>query len=205
MKRTLIILVGLLAIMIIFFALRGEFTVRNRDAEQKKSADVHSPYVQVICHETDQFLVVEATKEDTAGNDLLIRKKGEGASDECRYEPGVGDIVIANNDANYFLSFAGEYLVVDSGTAPSPRVLSVYDMNTGVKVFTDSYVAPVSSTGDEITYKTMISMNPSERVCPDTIENEKKGLGTAEIASTTVVLQTLVKTVSPEHECVTTQ
>ncbi len=82
---------------------------------------------KVVCHESDDYLVVERENEE-AGNDFLVKYKRPDSESECKYQVEEGDFEIKNEWAEYFMALHRDLLILDSGTGPDPRDFIIWDL-----------------------------------------------------------------------------
>jgi hypothetical protein len=151
-------------------------------------------------------MVIERNQDGVEGVNILVKyKKSAGKALPCVYKVESGDFELLNQEATYFLAFTNNFLVLDSGTAPEPRGLTIYDLRNRQKVFTDSYARPFSALGDTITYWSPIETVPTEKSCPNVKLYTEQGLGAVIEDNVSLDLATLTKTVLPGSRCVATQ
>lgn len=161
---------------------------------------------RVDCHESSRYYVVQKSLAPQVGSDILIKYKiSSRQSIPCAYVVEDNDFEIKNAEAEYFLAFTDNFLVLDKGTAPPPRGLVVYDLRSRKKVFTDMYTKPVVVTGDSITYLSQSTQKPTTKNCPGLTEYTKNGLGAVIMSKVTVDLSSLHKKELGVYECMATQ
>lgn len=133
----------------------------------------------ISCYETDTHIVVVRDKVEAVGQDMLIKKKAAPQDAlPCAYTPQAGDIELSGPDAaDYFLAAEGEFLLIDSGTAPPPRGLTVLNMNTGDVLYTDQYNRPLDVADGSVTYWQPVDTVPTAQNCPDLAQLQSNGLG----------------------------
>lgn len=198
MKKTqLIILFVLLAVAGAVFLL---------SAKEKTPASKEPVGVELKCHSSPRYSVIEKSLTDGVGSDILIKyKTGPRQNIPCSYHVASGDFEIKNAVAEYFLTFTDNFLLLDSGTAPPPRRLVVYDLRYRKITFTDSYIKPVTVSGDSITYLSRTTQKPTTENCPGLNDYTKNGLGAAIMSKVTVDLLSGDKKDTGVFECVATQ
>lgn len=158
------------------------------------------------CHDSAKYLFVQHGIADSVNSDILVKYKKDPAEViPCAYALGDGDFEIKNADAEYFLAFTDDFLVLDQGTAPDPRGLVAYDLRSRTVVFTDTYAKPFSAQGNVITYLAKTSQKPTAQNCPSLDEYVKNGLGAAIMSKVTVDLATREKTDIGPAQCIATQ
>lgn len=130
------------------------------------------------CHDEGRFRVI-AKPTESVGTDFLVKQLGRGRSiPPCKYLVREGDFEIRNENAEYFLGMAGSFLVLDSGTAPEPRGLVIWDLQKRQKVFTGSYSKPVSIDESGITFW-QPGGEATDANCPQAAGWRAQGLGAA--------------------------
>ena len=159
-----------------------------------------------MCHETQKYFAVEKSLADSVGSTILVKYKT--AVDQhfaCSYAVGENDFEINNEDADYFLAFTDNFLIIDRGTAPDPRGLIVYDLRSRTQVYIDRYSKPWSIAGDTITYWNPVDTKVTSQNCPKLAEYTSQGLGAIIESRVTLDLSTLAKKASGEYRCSVTQ
>jgi len=158
------------------------------------------------CHESSKYFAIEKSLAPNVGSNILVKYKTSPTQNfSCKYEVASGDFELKNLEAEYFLAFTDNFLLIDKGTAPEPRGLVVYDLRTKKQVFTDSYAKPVDVVGDSITYFAKTSIKPTTQNCPDLKTYTSNGLGAVIMSKVTVNLSTLTKKYLNQQECRATQ
>jgi hypothetical protein len=163
-------------------------------------------YKNLECHDSPKYFAIQKGISDSAGSDILIKYDTNPSQNfPCAYTVASGDFEIKNVMAEYFLAFTENFLLLDSGTAPPPRGLIVYDLRSRKIVFTDSYTKPVLVEGDNITYLSKTDQKPTLQNCPDLDNYTKNGLGAVIMSKITVNLLTLNKKDLGTTQCLATQ
>jgi hypothetical protein len=158
------------------------------------------------CHDSPKYFFIQKSLSDSVGSNILIKyKTNPNQSFPCTYTVTSSDFEIQNVLAEYFLMFTDNFLVLDSGTAPPPRGLIVYDLNSRNKIFIDIYTKPVTVTGDNITYFSKTSIEPTIQNCPSLKDYTENSLGAVIISKVTVNLSSLDKKDLGITECMGTQ
>ena len=160
----------------------------------------------ISCYKSENYFVVEKSLVPEVGTDILVKYKKNPSQDiSCKYVVENGDFEIKNAEAQYFLAFTDNFLLLDSGTAPEPRGLVVYDLRNQKKVFTDSYAKPVDVTGDSISYLSKTNIKATNQNCSDLKTYTSNGLGAVIMSKVTVNLLTLSKKDIGVTQCLSTQ
>jgi hypothetical protein len=94
----------------------------------------------VKCTENESFIVSARDGADV-GSQIIVRKKSDPhAKIKCAFSPQPSDYIAAKNgEAKYVLSLQGNFLILDQGTGPSPRGLSVIDLPHRKQVWSGEY------------------------------------------------------------------
>ena len=159
-----------------------------------------------VCHDSTRYFAIEKSLAPNVGSNILIKYKTSPEEKlPCVYAVANGDFEPPNVEAQYFLAFTDNFILLDSGTAPEPRGLIVYDLRSRKQVFTDSYAKPVIVVGDTITYLSKTSIEPTAQNCPDLKTYTSNGLGAVIMSKVTVDLKTLFKKDAGMFECKATQ
>ena len=168
------------------------------DLDNVKTRQGHG---DVICQENSKFLVI--TKGSKSGvSDFLIKNKADSNQNiSCSYEVGKADFEIKNQAATYFLALTNNFLVLDLGTGPAPRIMVAYNLNSRKKVFTDNYSSLTSAPGDIIRYWRKSAKEATISNCPKFDDYSGKGLGAIIEAYISLDLSTLVKKELGEYRC----
>ena len=133
---------------------------------------------RAVCHDEGRFRVI-AKPAESVGTDFLVKQLGRGRSiPPCKYLVREGDLEIRNENAEYFLGLTESFLVLDSGTAPEPRGLVIWDLQKRQKVFTGSYSKPVSIDATGITFW-QPGGDATDANCPQAAGWRAQGLGAA--------------------------
>ena len=133
---------------------------------------------RTICHDEGRYRVI-ARPTDSVGTDFLVKPVVRGRSiPACKYFPRAGDLEIRNENAEYFLGLQGDILILDSGTAPEPRGLVLWNLATRKKVYTGSYSQPVKIDATGMSFW-QESGPATDATCPQAAQWRAQGLGAA--------------------------
>ena len=179
---------------------------RSKQTVYIKDWKVQSVVADMECFDSPKYFAIQKSLAPNVGSDILVKYTTEANQNlPCAYVLATSDFEIKNVDAEYFLAFTNNFLVLDKGTAPSPRGLVVYDLRSRKIAFTDSYKKPVVVAGDSITYLSQTSQKPTTQNCPNLNEYTSNGLGAVIMSKVTVDLLTLNKKELGVTECMATQ
>jgi hypothetical protein len=155
---------------------------------------------KTACHDGGRYRVV-AKATESVGTDFLIKYTPRGRSiPACRYAVRAGDFEIRNERAEYFLGLQGALLILDSGTAPEPRGLIVWDLEKRQKVFTGTYSPPYSIDAAGMRFWAQ-SSEATDANCPQAAGWRANGLGAALETETTLNFADLSLTPSENTRC----
>jgi hypothetical protein len=130
------------------------------------------------CHDGDRYRVI-AKPADSAGQHFIARKKIPGDDTKpCLYSTEPGDFEIQNENAEYFLALEGSLLILDSGTAPEPRGLVLWDVEKRIKVYSGTYSGPyrIERSGMHFWLQ---SGEATDANCTQAVRWREQGLGAA--------------------------
>ncbi len=160
----------------------------------------------VECRDSSKYFVVQKDVADSVGSDILVKyKSNPNENFSCIYAAREDDFEIKNASAEYFLALSGNFLMLDSGTAPEPRELIVYDLAARKIVFSDLYAGPVEAEGGKVTYFSKTAQKPTLLNCPDLAAYEANGLGAVIMSRVMVDLSLLKKADLGAFKCLATQ
>jgi len=154
------------------------------------------------CKENDKYFVVSKELASEGSADFLVKYKTDKSQIiSCDYTTGKTDFEIKDQLATYFLALADNFLVLDSGTAPEPRVFTVYDLNNRKKVYSGSYSSPISVQDDSMTYWSPADEKATVENCPKINEYLENGLGAGIESHAILDLSSLTKKELGEYRC----
>ena len=168
-------------------------------ASQVTNADVSTG---VVCHNSPQYFIITRALDGSVGSDTLVKYKATAdAQFPCRYVVAQGDFEIKNGSAEYFLAITNHFLIFDSGTAPDPRVMIVYDLSKRAKIYMDKYSKPTLTKDNLVSYWTPTDKKVTITSCPKMNEYISGGLGVGIDVYITLDMNTLIKKESGEYRC----
>jgi len=201
-------IVGITILVLIawLYSIQPEDLKPKSDLVVNTDATGQVPDEGIKCFDSSKYFAIQKSIPDSVGSNILVKfKSNSDQKMDCAYTPAKNDFEITNDDAEYFLTFTDNYILIDSGTGPEPRVLIAYNLNTGEKVYTDRYSKPVTTIANTITYWSPSETKPSAENCPDLADFTSKGLGALIESKISVDLDSHSITDSGETECVATQ
>jgi hypothetical protein len=153
------------------------------------------------CYDNPKYFAIDSE----IGSVLVKYKTSADQNFSCAYTVDMGDFQTPTGSPDYFLGFASNFLVIDSGTSPEPHGLIIYDLNTQKEVFTDSYSSPIEIQDSAITYWGPTKTIPTKANCPQFDQLTADGLGMVIEQHVTLTLPGLVKTGDAQYQCAPTQ
>lgn len=131
-----------------------------------------------VCHEAGNFrIVVKAT--GSVGHDFIVKKiRPDQVTSPCNFHIEPEDMEIRNENAEHFLALEGSLLILDSGTAPGPRGLILWDIEKGIKVYSGSYSGPYRIERNGM-YFWLHSGDATDANCAQAVRWREQGLGAA--------------------------
>ncbi len=98
------------------------------------------PDSKPVCHDSLRYRVVSVLRDEEVGTDFLIKYKTSASpKPKCEYLASPGDFELPSEWAAYFLGLQGDLLILDSGTAPDPRGLIIWDLKKRERVYQGTY------------------------------------------------------------------
>lgn len=156
----------------------------------------------VECYDGNQYFVLTKERDSDVGEDILVKRKDTPTQTlPCAYSVAPGDIELAEEGPTYYLGLTGVFLMLDHGTAPPPRGLTVYDMKKGKEVYADQYNQPFETSDGTFTYWQPTDTKPTTANCPDLAQLEESGLGAGIERHVRLDLATLKVTDFKEIRC----
>lgn len=130
------------------------------------------------CYENDKYYVIVESIANSVGSNFLIKHKTENNQQiNCKYIIEKNDFEIKNKLAEYYLGLENDFLLIDSGTAPPPRDLIIYNLEKKQRVFSGSYSPPTEIGNNSIEYWKPIPSEVTQANCPNKDYYEGAGLG----------------------------
>ena len=159
--------------------------------------------LQANCVDNDKYFIVSREASDYVGSDISIKYKSSPSQNiSCEYVKEKSDVEILNHEsANFIIALEGKYLLLDSGTGPDPRGLSVYDLEKQKEIFSDKYSQPVEVGNLAVSYWTESSVKANKDNCPDFFKYQSYGGSSAIDKHVKLDLSTLVKKDLGETKC----
>jgi hypothetical protein len=99
-----------------------------------------APAPAVTCFENDDFVVISREGVDVGSDIIAHKKSAPHTKASCVFKVRPSDYKIAKGgEAKYVKALQGDMLVLDQGTSPSPRGLSVVDLSRRKEVWSGEY------------------------------------------------------------------
>lgn len=158
------------------------------------------------CVSNDKYFIIEDSLKDSTGANHLVKfKTNPNQNFDCKYVVEKGDFEIKNEGADYILALENDFLIMDSGTGPDPRGLTVYNLNLRKKVYEDSYSQPVNIQNNVIDYWVGTKKTVTGENCPESKKWEEGGLGSVINTHVSLNFTTLIKKELGDYNCSSTQ
>lgn len=155
----------------------------------------------LTCLDNAKYRVVSKQIEAVA-SDILVKYKASGGENiPCNYLVDEADFEIKGLGATYVYALTDNFLLLDTGTAPTPRKITVYDLNMRKEVYNDFYSTPTSTKDDSLTYWTRVDEEVTITNCPEVDTWAASALGATIEAEVTLDLSTLTKKDLGERRC----
>jgi hypothetical protein len=160
----------------------------------------------LACYTSPRYFVITKSNDGELATRFLVKlKTNEQQNFPCEYALGNADFEVAEEGPYYFLGLTDHFLLLDFGTAPPPRGLIVYDLDSRKKIFNDQYSQPVEIHGNTVTYWTPSDRTITDENCPQHAEYALDGLGANIEAHVSLMLSTAQKKELKEYRCSPTQ
>jgi hypothetical protein len=155
----------------------------------------------LTCYENDKYFVIDAGDNS---NFLIKYKDTASQKINCLYNNEDGDYEI-KGWAYWYYKLQNNYLVIDSGTAPPPRGLDIYDLAKKQKIYENSYGSIISLDDSSIVFWKISDTEPTSENCPEKTGWEKEGLGAVIYEQVRLILASLEETNLNQMRCSATQ
>jgi hypothetical protein len=155
----------------------------------------------VRCYSTSgHFVIVRASP--SVGDDVVIKyKTSPEQTYPCEYAYAPGDRELRATGPTYVSSVVPGFILFDTGTAPPPRGLSMYDLTQKKVVFADMYSKPTTVGDGHVGYWRAEKTPVTEENCPQLQEFTKNGLGAGIEAEVVLDVYTLQATPTGKTRC----
>ena len=93
-----------------------------------------------VCVANDQYIVISQSS-DAVGDRIVARRKStHEAKASCKINNDPGDYIVARaGEAKYIIGLIQNFLVLDQGTGPSGRRLSIVNLSTQRQIWSSIY------------------------------------------------------------------
>lgn len=159
----------------------------------------------IVCMQSPEYFVVDIGPEGPGLDVIAKHKTSANEAFPCTDAVAKGDVVVQNDLPEFVLGVAEHFLVIDSGTAPPPRGLIIYDLDTQTSTFSDTYSPPIDIATGTVTYWEVTSQAPTARNCPALAQYSSDGLGAVIESRVTLELATMKAVPLGASQCAPTQ
>lgn len=123
-------------VLLIFGFIMGA-AIHVEAAPQSQNSSGEKP----ACHTNDRFVVITRTADMVAGEEIIVRQQSvAGEKNQCNYPLMPSDFRAAKfGEAKYFVAILQNLLILDQGTGPSLRNISIINMSNGREVWKAPY------------------------------------------------------------------
>jgi len=101
-------------------------------------------------HVFSDYVVYELMQTDMSGFEVKVVQAGPTGGLKIGFFSK--SVLVAESGPNFFMGLWNDVLMVDTGTAPEPRLLSLYHIPEKRLVHRDSYFSPVEIDGERLLY-----------------------------------------------------
>lgn len=101
-------------------------------------------------HVFSDYVVYELMQTDMSGFEVKVVQAGSTGGLKIGFFSK--SVLVAESGPNFFMGLWNDVLMVDTGTAPEPRLLSLYHIPEKRLVHRDSYFSPVEIDGERLLY-----------------------------------------------------
>lgn len=129
----------------------------------------------LACYAYQKYTVINRSSGDSVGSDILVKSKGRKAA-KCDWNERGAALSLKNSGADYFSGLYSNFLFVDSGTGPSGRRLTVYDLEKSTSAYSTEYAGEAALEKDALRFWLPSGAPKTGDNCPRREEWEKQGL-----------------------------
>ncbi len=101
-------------------------------------------------HVFSDYVVYELMQTDMAGFEVKVVQTGPTTGLKIGFFSR--PILVVEDGPNFFMGLWKDVLIIDTGTAPEPRLLSLYHIPEKRLVHRDSYFSPIEIDGERLLY-----------------------------------------------------
>ena len=161
----------------------------------------------VVCYETPAYIVVKRENMSAMKDDVIVKAKSPASGTApCVFTKEPGDTAVSFDYPTFVWGAAGHYIVLDSGTGPAPRGVSLYDIKTSTTTFDDTRCSnSMTVQGNTILYSVCTDEAVTQTNCPNRADIESMGLAPTITAPVALDVGTLTKREVGPRECTAMQ
>lgn len=130
----------------------------------------------VTCQRSGDTSVVSRARAEDPGEDIYVRTaSAPSAGEPCAYAPKDGDWTVGQGDPDYVLALQGRFLVLDSGTGDTRRllILDTGSRKTTINTVYDDTKGRFAAGPDGITYWRIGPRPVKPALCPAAWRQDK--------------------------------
>jgi hypothetical protein len=118
---------------------------------------------------TDKTIITK-NNDSEVGEVILIKSM---VDKKCKWDKSAWKIT---GPANYYFGKFQNLIFVDNGTGPDMRQISIFDINSHIQQFNDTYVEPISIAKNQLSYWQPAAIIANKQNCNKFAEASKTGL-----------------------------
>jgi hypothetical protein len=159
----------------------------------------------INCTQGQEYFVVDNNPGSPGINIVAKHKTSADETFACANTVVSSDVVVRNDLPEFVLGLDGHFLIIDSGTAPPPRGLVIYNLDTQTSTYTDTYAPPINIATGTVTYWEATKRAVTKGNCPDLGQYTADGLGAVIESHVVLDLSTLTTKALGSYRCEPTQ
>lgn len=118
--------------------------------EGTQSVDTFADYGFMRAYVLADYVVYELASSESAGYTIKVVELGRVDSIQAGFFERAH--LKLEGEPNFFAGIFDEFIFIDSGTSPEPRLLTIYNLKEKTKLFSARYFSPVCITGESLAY-----------------------------------------------------
>lgn len=122
------------------------------------------------CYLYPDSTIITKSNDSEAGELILIKTI---ADKKCKWDKSAWKIA---GPANYYFGKFQNLVFVDNGTGPDLRQISIFDINSHIQQFNDTYIEPISILKNQLSYWQPAATIANKQNCDKFAEASKTGL-----------------------------
>ncbi|TXI92534.1 MAG: hypothetical protein E6Q33_06360 [Neisseriales bacterium] len=152
------------------FAITNVFAANNDLLSGSESPVSVTNIPNGKCYLYSDTTVITKNNGSEVGEVILIKTI---ADKKCKWDKSAWKIT---GPANYYFGKFQNLIFVDNGTGPDLRQISIFDINSHIQQFNDTYVEPISIIKNQLSYWQSAVTIANKQNCDKFTEASKTGL-----------------------------